>query len=725
MSNPLVDFVDLVDQYGTQVNSFTVQFAGGMSSAIWRWGTELIVLFVQMALTYAIWMLDLVINQGLFLDIARSVYQVLLDTVYQYVNPLIVGTVAFMILMARIFVGDKVLSDEKTGRITGYELNYATFADESFAKKVGNQLANTGILMFIIIVAMANPFALLTKIFSFINWVVASLAPNSVGASPQVDGVLVPMLQLINYQNVLAPACNESWSRTTAAGGNLAKLACLTSDEEAATTASPVTLVLAIMSVVMIAGFVCFSWVILMRFTWMLYRMIVNIAIVPWQAALLIANPGSERKKLDSIKDRFLDAGKSLFWLLVTVTVAAAVPAALLNGLALAKLPAFVTMLMSSVLFFIAGRVANSHIGRKWKREKDGTRVEILDGTTGWNDFRVNGGMGKWLAQPFNDAQKASAAELAMSAEIIDGTRETMGSQGSAQKGVKVDNSAVEDPGMDEAVRTVELVSTQPTVTVALAADKDRSSADAETTGYPVTADESGSSAREFAAAAAAALVAEADAGNAMSAGSGVAGGLVDPATSPGKAESAATAATVGAGVMTALTADGGSRHHRDDEETSPGQADAVTTADEKVDAAENPVAARRQMIESYIGAVEQITVDPDVIDEEPVAASTAQAAESTAFRRIAKVYDESVADGDVSPTTSGVTGGFGEFLSVTRRLVEWNEYKTLAKSLGMNIGPVPDELSEKKPNITFYSSSEDGKNDVRYRGRDGFGDAI
>lgn len=738
MSNPMLDFIDLVDKYGTQVSSYGVDFTGSLLTQIYRVPTELLVLFVQVVLTYAIWIVDLIINRGLFLGVAGSVYQSLLDSVYQYVNPLIIAMLAFMVLVTRMFVGDKVTKKEKEGRITGFQMNYATLGgDEAFRKKLTSQIMNTALLMFIIMVAMANPFTLLTKAFSVITWTVARMAPETTGASPQVDGVLAPMLQLINYQDVLSPACGESWSRTLSGGGNVAKLSCLTAPEEAATTAGPVTVLLAVMSIVMVAGFIYFSWVILMRFTWMLYKTIANVAIVPWQAAMLIANPGNERQKLDTVKDRFLDAGKGLFWLIVTVFAASAVPAALLTALAKMDFPPLVSMLISSVGFYAAGKAANKTIGRKYKRDKEGNRTEILDGTTGWNDFRTKGGMGEWLAQPFNDAQKASKAQLELSESIITGTSTSTKSQSAVQKGTKVDE-ATKDPDLDAAVQLVDLTTKQPVTVVDTAAGKVGTAAAVAAAAAAATSIPSdtaaGSSAKDIAAAATAAVVAGADTRNGSPSATpdmewAAGGPFGDLGVSPQQAGVAMAATAFGgaaAGAALMGSEDGGGRHHRGTGKTLiEAFGDTNTSAAPAPLVPVDPEAQRRESIASYRGAIEQISVDPDAIDDQVIAVAAARPIESTAFHRVAKVFNETVEPGETEPTTRGVVAGSGEFQSVTTGHVEWEQYKTLAKTMGMEIEPPKNDDAEKRPNITFYSSTDDGKNEIRFRGRDGFGDSI
>ena len=739
MSNPLTDFIGLTDQFGARVGELSVEFSGGVSSMLCRVPAEFITAIVHLLLVLSIFIVDLIINQGLFLEIAGSMYQMGLDYIYRYVNPLAVATVATAILFARMYIGDKITTDKKSGRINGYEMNYETFADESFRKKVGNQVGNTAVLLMVIILAMANPFLLLSKAFELISQFVATLAPGGAGVSPQVDGILVPVLQMVNFKGQLAQSCNEIWSSTLAAGGSIKNLACLTADQKDATTADVTTVLISIVSIAMIAGFAYFAWIILCRFTWMLYRMIIHIAVVPWRAALLIANPGSERHKLDAVKDHFLEAAKSLLWLLLTVLAAQALPALVFNGMGVAvryQLPVVLQLLLASALLFAAGKGVNYFVGRKWQRGQDGKwkRVED-DGTTGWNDFRVNGGFGKTLSEVFAQANKDSAAELELSAAMISGAHTTVTAvQHRAQGGSSEGTAVATNPEMDAATSSVKLTSPQPTVKLSLSsssaggsstasAGQERTTLGAESSGV------ASQSAAEFAAAAAASIVAEAmrsgvdwdGAADAGRAGTGTfadaaadAKGLGDLVAVPGRAASSDFIAD-----------QEGSRGSVVEEESAAAVSGTETAGFAALTEAGDPATAGRRMIEEYMDAVGQLGEDPAAAQPVALATPTGVVGESRAFDRISKVYDEPVVAPGANPSGSGVTGGSGEFISCTQRRVEWQEKKTLALVLGMTPKRVDSDRSEKRPDVIFYSSSDDGNNQVKFRDKNGFGDGI
>ncbi|WP_301850653.1 hypothetical protein [Rhodococcus pyridinivorans] len=723
MANPLIDFIDLVDQYGTRVGELSVQLDGGVMSLLWEMGAEFVTAVAQLVLVYAIFIVDLIINQGLFLEIAGSMYQIVLDTVYAIVNPLIIATLAFAVLIARMYIGDKVTRDKTTGRINSYALNYQDLSDESFRKKVGNQLGNTAILMLVIIVAMANPFTLLVKAFQLINQFVAQIAPGGVGASPQVDGVLVPVLQLINFQSQLAPACTREWSLTLASGGDVTDLACLTPEQQAATSPGVTTFLMSVMAIVIVVGFAYFAWVILCRFTWMLFRMIIHIAVLPWDAAMLIANPGDEREKLETVKDHLVEAAKSLFWLMVSVFVALVVPALIFNAMGAATrsgLPLILQLPIASGLFYGAAKLVNRYVGRKWRTNKDGSKSPETDGTSGWNDFVLNSEFGKTLSEAFTQAQKESSAELARSAAVIVGTQPTAGIRRGAREGSAVTNEPVENPALDEAVHTVKIESPRPTAAIVLSAEKGAIH-------DPVTPEKGTAASSEHELVNTAVTDSAPAATVSVLPGSALRDGHVALSEDPsnrvglhGGEVSSGESGRVGGGHHVASATD--NPEVRQDLSTMLDEQSG--TADECVREPEDSERARRKLIDEYMGAIEQIAEVPDDSPSQQLTPPSGRAGEAAAFHRITKVYDEPITDPQRTAGL-GVTAGSGEFLSCTQRRVEFDERRILAESIGMRVQHEGDEQSTRVPEITFYRSSEDGNNEVRIRGRDGFGDGI
>ena len=756
MANPLTDFLNLTDQFGTNVSDLAVDFTGGVTSMVWRMGAEFVTAIVQLALVFAIFILNLIVNQGLFVEIAGSMYQVILDYVYKYINPWIIATAAFAILVARIYVGDKVTKDDKTGRFVRYELNHTNITwgdltkdspDEKFRKKVVSQFGNTAILMAVIAVAMANPFTLLSKAFGLINEFVRSVAPDGVGVSPQVDGVLVPVLHLVNFQGQLTPDCNARWSATLAAGGDVSDLACLTAEQHDAATAGVVTFLISLASILMIGGFAYFAWAILCRFSWLLFRMITHVFVLPWHAALLIANPGNERKKLDTVSDHLREAVTSLFWILVTVFVAQIVPAAVFNAMGSVtdrwRLPSVLQLLIASAVLYGCGKAVHKYIGKKWKH-KDGVRTPAPDGTTGWSDYVTNG-RGKVLTEAFAKANQDSAAELAMSAAVVAGTHTA--TQRSAPGERSVRTGVAVDPAMDAAASTVNLTAPQsamvqqpgsPTQTGAVPASG--SVAGGAATGGSAQSEvgEAAQSATDIAAAATAAVLAAGEQEIADPIGDS-ATGVADTAVSPdalSASGAAGAAAATSATVVVAVARDAGHGHRTDESGgvsvSAAAAAAAVGSGTEPASDATvepgtaaavlDPEAKRHQLINEYTDALGRFADHPDGDPQVTVVAP--EQLEPHTFDRITRVYAEPAGTGN-GPTDSGVTGGSGEFVSCTQRRLEWKERKILALTLGMRADPPLDEAEEKQPEITFYSSSEDGNNRVKFRGRDGFGDGI
>jgi hypothetical protein len=390
----------------------------------------------------------------------------------------------------------------------------------------------------------------------------------------------------------------------------------------------------------------------------------------------------------------------------------------------LVQLPPVVQLPIASGLLFGAGKLVNHYVGRKWERKQDGSKAPVLDGTTGWRDYMTKG-TGKDVKDAYEKAKADSAAEIALTTAMITGAHSATAAtaQTSTQGGMSVGLSAATDPDLDEATAQVNL--TPPQKAVELPMSTNPESVDLTTAAEPAAgnlpAEAATPSATDYAAAATATVLAEAERAETGTGG-----------TTYTTVAGAATVELKGLGALRAepaltkvddVTAGGDGRHHRNDDGEGP--ATGSTGSGGEAVAATDLATRGRELINDYVGAVGQLAEDPDVPSAMTVATGTGSGSESRVFDRISRVYNEPVAGPGENPAGSGVTGGSGEFISCTQRHVEWQEKKLLARVLGMTPEPAPDEGEGKRPEITFYSSSADGQNQVKFRGRDGFGDGI
>lgn len=748
MSNPWISWIVVRDQYGTKLSDLGVTFNTSIlrGNQIWAAPSEFIVQLMLMAASVSLYLLNLVTGHGFLLDLAARGYQIVLDSVYQVVNPLIVAAFAVTVLFARIYIGDKILVN-KAGHVSGIQAHRAaSYADEAFMKKSISQLGNTAILMAVIIVMMLNPFALLNFIFDAARALGGKLSGTGSTSVANVDGMVAPLLQMINYGEALGGTCAETWSRTLAAGDDVDKLDCLTAAQASAAQPGAVTVITAIVALVCVVGLAYFAWQVFKKATWFICRTMYFIFIVPWRAALLIANPGSERVKLDKIKDAFVDAFTSLFWLVVCVFIANAGPGILMMLARVAQteaqLPAAVVLVLLSLAFYYCGKSVTGLVGAAWKKDaRTGkwSRVEVGDGTAGWNDFFTNNSQVSWLSGSWDEARSAVAARRQL--PLDDGVDENR--EGSpAGRG----RAAVEvgvDPIVDLATEYVALTP-PPATSMALVSRFRPGPGVAATTSSPslpatefidgevlgVTYHDNlrgvggqGTPAPGHTGISSLSAVAEPRAaiGSRQSIGNGVSGGADRSASGPGRHQKAdeGTVTPEHGGVHTpSVTGVGGDVvvERASDTTGSARQSDDPTTR--------RP--SREALLADYREAISEVNDDgyADVVTSATtVRTHVAGDAVTSAFYR-AQTGPEFGRSGS-STGSSGLLNGAGEFLDANYRDAAFREMTVLAKTLGLEPRSVIADSDDQVVQILFYSSTSDGVNEVRYRNQQGFGDDI
>lgn len=407
MANPILgSFDELTDKFGTTIADMTVDFKLSLLrpwTTGWAMGAQFVTAVFMTIIGVGLFLLDLVVRQTLFIDVIGNAYQSALDWIYQFVNPMWIAMFALAIVITRMFVGDKLILENpktKSGKIVGMKFEDRTFFDNfnekgSFGKKVLNQLKNSLFLLIIIAVMMANPFLILEWLFNFVTSMSNQITSHGDGQGTvaSIDGVVVPVLQMVNFGAVLGDACNQQWSRTLAGGGDVTKLGCLTSDQQSAASPGAETVITAIIGLVLLVALAYFSWQIFKKTTWFYVMVLLHVAKVPWVAAARLARPGSEREKLDSIKDAFTDAAAATAWLLGAIAIASAGPGLLMmigTALVEAGMPAFIALSLVAVAYAAAGWAFKEFYGKKLGI-KDKRLVVIEEpGTQGWGDFYSN-----------------------------------------------------------------------------------------------------------------------------------------------------------------------------------------------------------------------------------------------------------------------------------------------------------------------------------------------
>lgn len=479
MSNPLIDFIDITDRYGTRLVDLTADVTSSAFSPMsvpFAAGTSLIIVAFMVVISYGLLLLDMVIRQTLFIGIVGDVYDSALQWIYQYVDPWQIASIAVLILIGRMWIVQKLKTQtgpDKSRRIVGLQFETRTLstdfnAKDSFTKQVFNQLGNTTLLLGVIAILMANPFAIIGWLMNFASTFAGQLS-SSGGSSEStrsvaVDGVVSPVLQMVNYGSSLGQTCSEQWSRTLAIGGDVSELGCLTAEQRAFAEGSAVMLTTAIVGFLMIGALAYFAWQVFKPATLYLVLTTWHVAKVPWQAAWMIASPGEERRKLDDIRGAFTQAITSLLWLMGALSIAAGGPSLIMvvaRAITEQGFPAFLALVGVTVAYGAAGWLMKEKYGKPLRFTKDNRPQFVDGGTRTWGELwsnnswvqnvrEANRESGPWRTAPTADGGSASASAVQQDSDrekvsvnpldeaVIDQATETMATSVSATQLVKV-----------------------------------------------------------------------------------------------------------------------------------------------------------------------------------------------------------------------------------------------------------------------------------------------
>lgn len=420
MANPLNSFINITDQYGTQVSQYKLNLTTSLlapQTTGYAMFTEFFMGVFVVVSTWGLWLLDVVVRQQIFLGIFAKVYQSVLDTVYHFVNPLIIGMFAFALVVLRIFIGDRRALKGPPGspKVMKFRLEEGSLfdGDSTFAKRAFEQLQSAFLLLMVIVALMANPFLVLgwmmRLVSSVAGWIVGGLSGSGQqSGSTIVDGVLAPMLQLVNYGEILSPQCSREWSQALAAGSDVSELSCLSDAQRSAAEASWISVAVSVAAMVVLAGLTWFAVRVFLKASWYGVLMTWYVVKVPWQAALLLADPGPERVKLDKLGAQFKHAFQSLGWLLGIVFVAMLVPplGVVVTGAAIdAGVPVFFAILGLAAVYGAVGWWIGKYYGKKFQRDESKwwghglkVRIDAEAPPTSWTEFRHAAQQG-WAGQ--------------------------------------------------------------------------------------------------------------------------------------------------------------------------------------------------------------------------------------------------------------------------------------------------------------------------------------
>lgn len=294
MLKGLLSWSNLTDSAGRRVSTYALKFEEGWID--WRgqilgMGAEGIWTFFMLISTFTTTLLGWV-SDPQWLDSLSEGYHNLTETAFGIVNPLYIAVAAFVILMVYIMVD--------TAKSTSLKMT----------KQEINRITAGIVIMVIVAVMVANPFALLNEALSLAGALVEVITGDSQTkvAATTVDAMIRQPTLIVNYGGAVSEACAEQWSRS---GSLSATSGCFDSGADTATFS---TIMLALLALFVAITAMVFTVVSIWKFTLHLTVAVVGVIALPWVAATTIA----KRRQFDGMGTVLALVGGHLLMAVIT-----------------------------------------------------------------------------------------------------------------------------------------------------------------------------------------------------------------------------------------------------------------------------------------------------------------------------------------------------------------------------------------------------------------------
>lgn len=342
MTNIVVSWANLMDSGRRKVADYGLRWSEESSSILrhpvnvmWQMATDGVYMAYLACAVWGVKILSFIANPT-WLDGMVDIYENITERMFSYVNPILLGTLGFTILMVYVLF-DKV----KTSSM-GMERRDV-------------ERVSAGLVMLCIVVFLAlNPFYLMRFALSLVNTSINSFTGGSSGSQGGVSTTLVDALirtptMAINFaggQRAGSRCSENNWSQDAEAFSRN----CLMPEADHGTI---VHLTVALFACVMAMTVFLFALVALYKFIKHLSFAIVGIVLLPWVAAVSMV----KRRSFDLLGRTFAVAAGNLIMAVVVQVFAVLIPKfaqLFLKGFSNGTSNAVFSMVMATLGWFVS-----------------------------------------------------------------------------------------------------------------------------------------------------------------------------------------------------------------------------------------------------------------------------------------------------------------------------------------------------------------------------------
>lgn len=395
--NPLIGWMGLEDGNGVNLDQYRLIFESNLLNPIAA-VAELLTTFIMMVVTtllaFVIALVRMLTDSSVFLGGVADFVGRIFDYVHIVFNPLVIAAIAFTVVIVRQLLPNYVFGkDRYTAPIFSGAKDFKGVriggVDYSSDKQVDTKgFINTmfrGLLVVLIVVLLsANPFALLTRAMDFVAGFSSAIGEQTQGPTGYAMDMIPFFFSMVNFGTGQLGACGPVWVQDIMYGTSNS-LQCA---ETAAGTASLGNLMLALLAAAVGLSMIFYLWKAFLQGSLFLAYALWDLITVPYRMAWRMFRSDFDTDSRKLYDQLFEMLGRMavyvLFYLIMVflMTTAPAVMMSVVDETISATIPnptaaSFITLIVIGLVFFFAARLI-PHI---YPRIKDDDRA------TSWGVF--------------------------------------------------------------------------------------------------------------------------------------------------------------------------------------------------------------------------------------------------------------------------------------------------------------------------------------------------
>lgn len=366
--NPLINFLGVTDEYGTNVSNYRPIFKefslrdmnpigpviGFIVSLI-----SIIIVTITTVLTFAVNMLT---DPSMVLGPLTDLFEVVLGFIHAIVPPWVVAVLAFVLTVGWLMLSyidlDGLFGENKNN--ANYLNRYGTRASSLTIKQALTIVLRGMVIALVVYVLAANPMKVLTGLVALVSGVATTIVGEGFGMDFQ--WVIGSLVQLISFGGFLTDdSLFATWSQSMETGNEAAFFTAWGVEPQHAGVNNLLLAIFALLVAVAMAYFLVKAFI---QGSLFFVYAVIDFIVLPYRLAFMMLNPNTVNyaKDMDQNKKWFLELGRmfgnmfiNLVYYLIFVFILTSGPALLFTIAAQFDMHGVLQLTVAAVVFWAAG----------------------------------------------------------------------------------------------------------------------------------------------------------------------------------------------------------------------------------------------------------------------------------------------------------------------------------------------------------------------------------